>query len=66
MKRNKIKETQEIIKDLSAIITACNSTIQACTLQSDYDLLKKELVITYEERERQYNRLKDLQTRVSA
>lgn len=63
MKRlSKIEETKEIIKDLSAIITACNSCIQACTNEHDYEQLKKELVITYEERERQYKRLDSLRS----
>jgi hypothetical protein len=60
MRKNKIEEQKELIKDLSAIIVACNSAIQVCTNQHDYDSLKKELVITYEERERQYKRLDNM------
>ena len=56
----KIKEQKEIIADLSAIIAACQSTIESCTTQHDYDASVKELVITYEERERQYKRLETL------
>lgn len=60
MKRNKIEEQRELIKDITAIIIACNNCLQTCTNQHDYELLKKELVISYEERERQYKRLDNM------
>jgi len=60
MRKNKIEEQKELIKDLTAILIACNNAIQVCTNQHDYYSLKKELVITYEERERQYKRLNNM------
>jgi len=57
MKQSKIQETREIIKDLAAIITACESTVKACTSKQNYDLAVKDLVISYEERENQYRKL---------
>lgn len=61
MKRlSRIQGQQELIKDLSAIIVACNSALQDCRCSNDHESLKKELVITYEERERQYKRLQNM------
>lgn len=63
MKRNKIQEIQAIIKDLSEIIIACDTAIKACKTPREYNELKTELVITYEERERQYKKLEQMEMR---
>jgi hypothetical protein len=60
MKRNKIEEQKELIADLSDIINACISVIANTDNQVEYDFAKKDLVITYEERERQYTRLQNM------
>ena len=56
----RIKEQQELIKDLSAIIVACNTAIEPCTNPNDYETLKRDLIISYEERERQYKILNQM------
>jgi hypothetical protein len=55
-----LKEAQELIDDLSSMLAACQQAIEVCKNPSEYAELKRELVITYEERERQYNRLNQL------
>jgi hypothetical protein len=56
----KIKEQKELIADLSDIINACISVIANTGNQIDYEFAKKDLVITYEERERQYKHLENM------
>lgn len=56
-RKNKIEEQKELIADLSAILEACDKSIRACSDAASKEPLKRDLVITYEERERQYNKL---------
>jgi hypothetical protein len=60
MKESKIDSQKELIADLSDIINACISVISSTDNQSDYEFAKKDLVITYEERERQYKKLENM------
>jgi hypothetical protein len=60
MKKNKIAEQRELIADLSSIINGCISVIANSGNSEDYELAKKELVISYEERERQYDKLENM------
>ena len=57
---NKLQEQKELIKDLTAIMLACNNTLKLCDNIRDRALLRRELVITYEERERQYTKLDNM------
>jgi hypothetical protein len=61
MKRqNKVEAQKELIKDLSGILEACDRAIKACSDAADKARLTRDLVITYEERERQYNKLDNM------
>lgn len=58
--KNKIEEQKDLIKDLSAILEACDKSIRACWNSEELDTLRRDLVITYEERERQYKKLEQM------
>jgi len=60
-KANKIQEQKEILRDLTAILLACDSAIKACSDAVAKESLTRDLVITYEERERQFNKLETMQ-----
>lgn len=50
--RKAIKQKNQLIQDLGLIINACNDALINCKDPIEYNSLKRDLIISYEERER--------------